>query len=87
MNVSLIIKPFSFLPPPLSHAAAQTDLADAVGADLEVMKRDARRMSNEGVTIFAQVTKGVGVREIASHICAAMKETGVLDGTFGGEEG
>ena len=46
----------------------KTDLAPAVGASLEVMDRDARKMRGDGPTIFAQVTHGVGVPEIAAQI-------------------
>jgi len=46
----------------------KTDLAPHVGADLDVMKRDAAKMRGEGPTVFAQVTRGVGVEEIAGHI-------------------
>ncbi|HUM11271.1 MAG TPA: urease accessory protein UreG [Myxococcaceae bacterium] len=49
----------------------KTDLAPHVGADLGVMDRDARRMRGAGPTVFAQVTNGVGVEEIASHVLAA----------------
>ena len=45
----------------------KTDLAPHVGADLGVMDRDARRMRGAGPTVFAQVTHGVGVEEIAGH--------------------
>ena len=49
----------------------KTDLAPYVGADLAVMERDARRMRGDGPTVFAQVTKNVGVDQIASHLLAA----------------
>ncbi len=49
----------------------KTDLAALVGADLDVMERDARRMRGDGPFIFTQVTKGVGIDEIASRILAA----------------
>jgi urease accessory protein len=49
----------------------KTDLAPHVGADLGVMARDAGRMRGEGPTIFAQVTKGVGVAEIAEAVLRA----------------
>jgi urease accessory protein len=49
----------------------KTDLAALVGADLSVMDRDARRMRGAGPTVFAQVTHGVGVDEIAGHVTAA----------------
>eukprot|EP00804_Cyclotella_cryptica_P001667 CCRYP_009055-RA/>CCRYP_009055-RA protein AED:0.16 eAED:-0.23 QI:0/-1/0/1/-1/1/1/0/337 len=57
------------------------DLADAVGASLEVMERDARKMrkrgrgrimvdndSESGPTVFASVKNGTGVDDIISHI-------------------
>jgi urease accessory protein len=46
----------------------KTDLAPHVGADLAVMDRDARRMRGEGPTVFAQVTHGAGVDDIAGHV-------------------
>src|SRR5437868_7736330 len=49
----------------------KTDLAPHVGADLAVMDRDSRRMRGDGPTVFAQVTKNVGVDQIASHLLAA----------------
>jgi urease accessory protein len=49
----------------------KTDLAPHVGADLSVMERDARAMRGEGPTVFAQVTKGVGVDAIADAILRA----------------
>jgi urease accessory protein len=47
------------------------DLAPLVGASLEVMDRDAKRMRGPGPTVFANVTAGVGVAAIADHIEAA----------------
>jgi urease accessory protein len=49
----------------------KTDLAPHVGADLAVMDRDARRMRGAGPTVFAQVTNGVGVEEIAAQVLRA----------------
>jgi urease accessory protein len=46
----------------------KTDLAPLVGADLGVMERDARRMRGEGPIVFAQVTRGIGVPEIARQL-------------------
>jgi urease accessory protein len=51
----------------------KTDLAPHVGADLSVMDRDARRMRGNGPTVFAQVTRGVGVDEIAAHLLSALQ--------------
>ncbi|CAN0418430.1 unnamed protein product, partial [Hapterophycus canaliculatus] len=53
----------------------KTDLAEAVGADLEVMRREAKVMRGEGDTVFAQVKKGVGVEEIKSLILADYEAT------------
>ncbi len=44
------------------------DLAPFVGASLEVMDRDARRMRGEGPFVFANLRTGVGVTKIASLI-------------------
>ena len=49
----------------------KTDLAQAVGADLDVMARDAQKMRGDGPTIFAQVKHMVGVPEIAKLILDA----------------
>ena len=46
----------------------KTDLAPLVGADLDVMARDARKMRGDGPFVFAQVTNGIGVTEIADHL-------------------
>jgi urease accessory protein len=49
----------------------KTDLAPHVGADLEVMARDAGRMRDGGPIVFAQVRHGVGVPEIVEHLRGA----------------
>ena len=46
----------------------KTDLAEAVGADLDVMERDARAMRGDGPFLFAQIRHGVGVAEIAEQV-------------------
>jgi urease accessory protein len=46
----------------------KTDLAQLIGADLDVMGRDSRKMRGEGPFLFAQVTNGVGVAEIADEL-------------------
>lgn len=51
----------------------KTDLAPFVGADLSVMERDSRRMRGHGPFLFAQVTNGVGVREIANELLTSWK--------------
>jgi urease accessory protein len=47
------------------------DLAPHVGADLAVMERDARRMRGDGPTVFAQITAGTAVAEIAARVVDA----------------
>lgn len=47
------------------------DLAPHVGADLQVMDRDARKMRGDGPTVFAKVKHGGGVDEIIALILAA----------------
>ncbi len=51
----------------------KTDLAPAVGADLSVMARDASRMRGDGPVVFAQVTNGVAVDQIAGHVVHALQ--------------
>ena len=50
----------------------KTDLAELVGADLDVMARDARRMRQDGPLVFAQVTNGVGVDTITDAVVAGL---------------
>lgn len=52
----------------------KTDLAQAVGADLAVMDRDARKMRGQGPTVFAQVKHDVGVDLIVDHILQAWRK-------------
>ena len=44
------------------------DLAPLVGADLEVMDRDARKMRGERPFVFANIRAAIGIREIAGFI-------------------
>jgi urease accessory protein len=53
----------------------KTDLAPAVGADLGVMDRDARRMRGEGPVVFARATGDVGVDAVVEHVLHAWKHT------------
>jgi urease accessory protein len=53
----------------------KTDLAPLVGADLGAMARDTRRMRGDGPFVFAQVTHGLGVEEIALQLERAWQET------------
>ncbi|KAL3425523.1 urease accessory protein ureG-like protein [Phlyctema vagabunda] len=54
----------------------KTDLAEIVGADLDVMDRDARKMREGGPTIFAQVKKGVAMQHIVGLIESAWRSSG-----------
>lgn len=56
----------------------KTDLAEAVGANLDVMKRDAALMRGDGPTVFAQVKHKVSLNEIIDHIHSAMNHMNKL---------
>ena len=49
----------------------KTDLAEIIGADLQVMDRDARKMRQDGPTVFAQVKHGKSMDIIIEHILKA----------------
>ena len=53
----------------------KTDLATLVGADLDVMARDSRRMRGDGPFVFAQVTNGVSVDTITDAVVAGLETT------------
>ncbi|KKY20843.1 putative urease accessory protein [Phaeomoniella chlamydospora] len=55
------------------------DLAEAVGADLNVMERDAGRMREGGPTVFATIKKGNGVEHICNLILSAWKASGAYE--------
>ena len=46
----------------------KTDLAPYVGADLAVMEQDSRRMRGTRPFMFANVTGGAGVQEVAAFV-------------------
>ncbi|CEP15607.1 hypothetical protein [Parasitella parasitica] len=54
----------------------KTDLATIIGADLDVMARDAKKMRGDGPTIFAQVKNGVGMDDIISLILGEWRASG-----------
>ena len=56
------------------------DLAPHVGADLAMMERDARRMRGDGPTVFAQVTAGTAIADIAARVVDARRRTLVAAG-------
>ncbi|GAA5986977.1 hypothetical protein JCM5350_000929 [Sporobolomyces pararoseus] len=49
------------------------DIAEYVGASLEVMKRDADKMRDHGPTLFTSVKRGEGVEGVAELIKGAWK--------------
>ena len=53
----------------------KTDLASLIGADLDVMARDSRRMRGDGPFVFAQVTNGVGVDTITDAVVEGLQAT------------
>jgi urease accessory protein len=55
------------------------DLASAVGADLSVMERDAKKMREGGPTVFAVVKDGRGMDHIVNLIISAWKGSGAYE--------
>lgn len=51
------------------------DLADAVGADVDLMEREAKKIREGGPVIRAVIKNGVGVRETVDLIVSAWKST------------
>jgi len=49
----------------------KTDLAEAVGADLAIMQRDAQAMRASGPVVFAQLKHGLGADDIAGQVVHA----------------
>lgn len=54
----------------------QIDIAEYVGASLQVMDQDAKKMRDAGPTIFTSVKQGTGVEEVIDMILAAWKAAG-----------
>ena len=54
----------------------QTDLASFVGADLNVMARDAAKMRDGGPTLFTSIRNNEGTEAVASLIEAAWRASG-----------
>ncbi|KAG9046777.1 hypothetical protein FS837_003649 [Tulasnella sp. UAMH 9824] len=52
------------------------DIAQYVGASLEVMERDAAKMRDTGPTLFTSVKQGVGVDKVVELILAAWRASG-----------
>jgi urease accessory protein len=51
----------------------KVDLAPHVGASLEVMDKDAKRMRGEGPVVFAQVNAGAGVDVVVARVLEAWR--------------
>ena len=54
----------------------KTDIAQYIGADLGVMKRDADKMRDNGPTVFTSIKSAKGVEAISELIVAAWKSSG-----------
>jgi urease accessory protein len=63
----------------------KTDLAPYVGANLEVMARDARAMRGTGPFVFAQAKSGVGLHPIVDSILHALQSARSSEGKPGRE--
>jgi urease accessory protein len=59
----------------------KTDLAAAVGADLGVMERDARKMRGTGPFVFAQIRNGPGVDQIVGYVIHAWQHACAISHT------
>lgn len=57
----------------------KVDLAEAVGADLGVMERDAKKMRGNGPTVFAAVKHGKGVDRVIDGILSAWRDAAASD--------
>lgn len=55
------------------------DLAQAVGADLAVMERDAKKMRQAGPTVFTVIKDGKGVKDIVGLMLSAWKGSGAYE--------
>ena len=51
------------------------DLAEAVGADLNVMERDSRNMRGDGPFVLAAIKHGKGVDQIIDHVLSAREQS------------
>jgi urease accessory protein len=57
----------------------KTDLAEFVGASLDVMADDARTMRGEGPIVFAQARNGVGIPAIVESLIVAWRRATAKD--------
>src|SRR5689334_18804197 len=61
----------------------KTDLAEAVGANLDVMARDSKKMRGNGPFLFAQAKHGIGVDHVIDHIVHAWQHCHAIDHAHG----
>ncbi|KAI0035325.1 urease accessory protein UreG [Vararia minispora EC-137] len=54
----------------------KTDIAEYIGASLEVMARDSKIMRGDGPTIFSSVKKDTGIDDVVDLILAAWRTSG-----------
>ncbi|HUS34308.1 MAG TPA: urease accessory protein UreG [Verrucomicrobiae bacterium] len=59
----------------------KTDLAAAVGADLDIMKRDTIKMRGSGPFLFTQAKNGLGAEHVVDHITHAWQHAFKIDHT------
>jgi urease accessory protein len=57
----------------------KTDLAPAVGADLDIMKRDTIKMRGAGPFLFTQAKNGLGAEHVVDHIIHAWQHALKID--------
>jgi urease accessory protein len=57
----------------------KTDLAAAVGADLDIMKRDTIKMRGDGPFLFTQARNGIGAEHVIDHIIHAWQHALKID--------
>lgn len=54
----------------------QIDIAEYVGASLDVMARDSKLMRGDGPTIFTSIKKDTGVQDVVDLILASWRTAG-----------
>ena len=52
----------------------KTDIAELIGADLDVMARDSKKMRGDGPFVFTQARDGVGLEAVIAFIKAAYQK-------------
>ena len=67
---------FSPMPHHMRNLFTQIDIAEYVGASLEVMQRDATIMRGGGPTVFSSIKKDQGVDDVVDLILGAWRTAG-----------